>query len=480
MMRRIARETRRGLWSGKVLQPTGVPSIGTAGASAPGSFLSVMAGYGKEGAMANPVVMPKMSDTMEEGVVVKWLKREGDRVASGDALAEIETDKAVLELEAGAAGVLRKILAWEDTKVPVGQPIAVIGAAGEDISTLIGGLSSPPLQEKPLPATITPTAPGPAATGQEETSRRERIDASPLARRMAEEADIDIAQIRGTGPGGRVVKQDIEAFLAPPRSHPPRVSAPYLTPAAEVVEAAPRLRNGPASAEAVGGDHTEHALSMMRQTIARRMTLSKSTTPHFYITAEIDMERAIALRQSLNELTADEAKVSFNDMILKAVANALRQHPRMNVSYADDKIRLHQRVHLSMAVALDEGLITPVLRDCDRKSLGEIAREARELTERARARHLKPEDYTGGTFSVSNLGMYDVEDFAAIINPPEAAILAVGTIKPQPVVLDGQLSIAHRMKVTLSGDHRVVDGATAAQFLQIVKGLLEQPLMLML
>jgi pyruvate dehydrogenase E2 component (dihydrolipoamide acetyltransferase) len=218
----------------------------------------------------------------------------------------------------------------------------------------------------------------------------------------------------------------------------------------------------------------------MRKTIARRMALSKTTAPHFYLTTEIDMERALALRQSLNELAADDGKISFNDMILKAVANALRQFPRMNVSYADDKIRLHRRVHLSMAVALDEGLITPVIRDCDRKSLGEIAREAKELGERARARRLKPEDYSGGTFSVSNLGMYDVEHFGAIINPPEAAILAVGTIKQRPVVVDGQLSVGHRMQVTLSGDHRAVDGATAAQFLQIVKRLLEQPLALML
>jgi pyruvate dehydrogenase E2 component (dihydrolipoamide acetyltransferase) len=192
------------------------------------------------------------------------------------------------------------------------------------------------------------------------------------------------------------------------------------------------------------------------------------------------MERAIAMRQSLNELAADEAKISFNDMILKAVANALRQFPRMNVSYADEKIRLHQRVHVSMAVALDDGLITPVIRDCDRKSLGEISREAKELTERARARHLKPEEYTGGTFSVTNLGMFDVEAFGAIINPPEAAILAVGTIKQQPVVVDGQVTLGHRMKVTLSGDHRAVDGVAGAQFLQIVKRLLEQPLTLML
>jgi pyruvate dehydrogenase E2 component (dihydrolipoamide acetyltransferase) len=297
---------------------------------------------------------------------------------------------------------------------------------------------------------------------------------------MAEEAGIDIAQVHGTGPGGRMVKRDIEAFLERLRSQPARPSASPVTAPEAAVEAGLQAPARLATVEGAGVDHTEHELSMMRKTIARRMTLSKTTAPHFYITTEIDMERAIALRQSLNELTADEAKISFNDMILKAVANALRQFPRMNMSYADDRIRLHQRVHLSLAVAVDDGLITPVIRDADRKSLGEMAREAKELTERARARRLKPEDYTAGTFSVSNLGMLDVEEFAAIINPPEAAILAVGTIKQQPVVVDGRLSIGHRMKVTLSGDHRAIDGATAAQFLQIVKRLLEQPLTLML
>jgi len=230
----------------------------------------------------------------------------------------------------------------------------------------------------------------------------------------------------------------------------------------------------------MGVDYEDHELSMMRQTIAKRMVLSKTTAPHFYITAEIAMGPAMALRQSLNELAADEDKVSVNAMILKAVANALRQFPRLNVSYRDEKIRLHQRIHISMAVALDEGLIAPVIRDCDRKSLGEIAREARQLSERARARRLRPEEFTGGTFSVSNLGMFEVEDFGAIINPPEAAILAAGTIKEQPVVVDGQLAVGQRMKVTLSCDHRVVDGATAAQFLQIFRRLLEQPLRLML
>jgi pyruvate dehydrogenase E2 component (dihydrolipoamide acetyltransferase) len=434
--------------------------------------------------MASQIVMPKMSETMEEGVVVKWLKREGDRVASGDALAEIETDKAVLELEATTSGVLHKILAQEDSKVPVGQLLAVIGAEGEDVSSLLGRSSSPSPMTRaastiaaPLPSAV---GPGSGESARLEPITRERIDASPLARRMAEEAGIDIAQVPGTGPAGRVVKRDIEAFLAQRRSQPsPPPALPVTAPAA-AVEGGP---TAPAPLVPIGGtgvDHTERELSMMRKTIARRMVLSKSTAPHFYLTTEIDMERAIAMRQSLNELAADEAKVSFNDMILKAVANALRQFPRMNVSYADDKIRTHQRVHLSMAVAVEDGLLTPVIRDCDRKSLGEIAREAKALTERARARRLKPEDYTGGTFSVSNLGMFDVEAFGAIINPPEAAILAVGTIKQEPVVVDGQLSIGHRMKVTLSGDHRAVDGVTGAQFLQIVKRLLEQPLTLML
>jgi pyruvate dehydrogenase E2 component (dihydrolipoamide acetyltransferase) len=424
--------------------------------------------------MATQIVMPKMSETMEEGVVVKWLKREGDRVATGDALAEIETDKAVLELEATTPGVLRQIVAQEESKVPVGQLIAVIGAVDEDISPLVVGSTSPPSQASPAP-----TPPLAATPARHEAATRERIDASPLARRMAEEAGIDIAQIRGTGPGGRVVKRDIEAFLARPRDQPSQQPTPPIAPS-PAAAVAPTPHDEAARLEAGGLDYVEQELNMMRKTIARRMALSKTTAPHFYLTTEIDMGRAISLRQSLNELAVDEARISFNDMIVKAVANALRQFPRLNVSYAEDKLRQHRRVHISMAVAIDEGLITPVIRDCDRKSLGEIARESKALTERARARRLKPEDYTGGTFSISNLGMYDVEDFGAIINPPEAAILAVGAIKEQAVVVNGQLGVGQRMKLTLSCDHRAVDGATAAQFLQIVKRLLEHPLTLML
>jgi pyruvate dehydrogenase E2 component (dihydrolipoamide acetyltransferase) len=436
--------------------------------------------------MASQIVMPKMSETMEEGVVVKWLKREGDRVATGDALAEIETDKAVLELEATAPGVLRQILAQEESKVSVGQLIAVIGAEDEDISPLVAGSATPSSQTPPAltgaPAATpaaTPVMASPAVTSatRHEAAARERIDASPLARRMAEEAGIDIAHVRGTGPGGRVVKRDIEAFLAQPRSQPSQQPTP---PTAPSPAAAPTPHDEAAQFGAGALEYVEQELNMMRKTIARRMTLSKTTAPHFYLTTEIDMARAISVRQSLNELAVDDARISFNDMIVKAVANALRQFPRLNVSYADDKLRQHQRVHISMAVAIDEGLITPVIRDCDRKSLGEIARESKELTERARARRLRPEEYTGGTFSISNLGMYDVEDFGAIINPPEAAILAVGAIKERAVVADGQLGVGQRVKLTLSCDHRAVDGATAAQFLQIVKRLLEHPLTLML
>jgi pyruvate dehydrogenase E2 component (dihydrolipoamide acetyltransferase) len=439
--------------------------------------------------MASQVVMPKMSDTMEEGVVVKWLKREGDPVQPGDALAEIETDKAVLELEADNPGVLRKIFVPEDGKVPVGQLIALIASADEDISPLLAGSAAPPAQPTP-PRTVSPAEssrhePQPSELRDavqaipRDGTTRERIDASPLARRMADEAAIDIALVRGSGPGGRVVKRDIEAFLAQHGPRAPQPPAAPLSPPSAAAGVALRREERPPQAF-MGVDYEDHELSMMRQTIAKRMVLSKTTAPHFYITAEIDMGPAMALRQSLNELADDENKISVNDMILKAVANALRQFPRLNVSHRDEKIRLHQRIHISMAVALDEGLITPVIRDCDRKSLGEIAREARQLSERARARRLRPEEYTGGTFSVSNLGRFEVEEFGAIINPPEAAILAAGTIKEQPVVVGGQLAVGQRMKVTLSCDHRVVDGATAAQFLQIFRRLLEQPLRLML
>lgn len=428
--------------------------------------------------------MPKMSDTMEEGIVVKWLKHEGEQVRTGDVIAEIETDKAVLELEAHAAGVLRKIIVPEDSKVPVGEPIAVIGAPDEDISSLtVGSTGSSTTSAQPMPtaAAVAPQPVSPTSSaGAQEEAARERIDASPLARRMAEEAGIDIAQVRGTGPGGRVVKRDIETSIEQQSTLTRQRPFAPIPETASRGGGAPPGPAAPAPSLAAATEYEEHELSSMRKTIARRMVQSKTNAPHFYMTIEIDMEPTIALRNSLNELIEDESKISFNDMILKAAALALRRFPRMNVSYIEDRLRMHHRVHIGVAVALEEGLITPVIRDCDRKSVGEIAREARELSERARARRLKPEEYTGGTFSVSNLGMYGVEEFGAIINPPEAAILAVGAVRSQPVVIDGQLAVGQRMKVTLSCDHRAVDGASAAQFLQLLKQLLERPLQLML
>ena len=440
--------------------------------------------------MASQVVMPKMSETMEEGIIVKWLKREGERVEAGEALAEVETDKAVLELEAYTSGVLRKILVQEDAKVPVGNLVAVIAAEDEDISSLIGAAAALP---STLEQTLTAHRPGPAVgapggmaapevadLGPRQVIVHERVDTSPLARRMAEEAGIDIAQIRGTGPGGRVVKRDVEALIAEQKIQVSQRSTPSISQGTPPATLPPRGEEIPGRAEAGEVEYEDHELSLMRKTIVRRLVQSKSMAPHFYVTTEVAMDEAVALRTSLNNLASEDRKISVNDMILKAVALALRRFPRMNVSYEADRIRMHRRVHIGMAVALEDGLITPVIRDCDRKSLGEIAREAKELSERARARRLKPEEYTGGTFSVSNLGMFDVEDFSAIINPPEAAILAVGAIKERPVVVNGQLAVGHRMKVTLSCDHRVVDGATAAQFLQILKPLIERPLNLML
>ncbi len=431
--------------------------------------------------MASQVVMPKLSDTMEEGIILKWLKHEGERVEVGEALAELETDKAVLELEAYTSGVLRKILVQEDSKVPVGDLIAVIASQDEDISHLLEGargLAAKPAQTMTAPGAAALVGEPTGATASEATGIippesivRQRVDASPLARRMADGAGIDIAHIRGTGPGDRIVKRDVEAFIAQQKSGG-RATAPTAVPSPrqEMLTGAPVTEP----------EYEDHELSLMRKTIAKRLAQSKHTAPHFYVSTEVDMAEAMALRMSLNDLAGEECKISVNDMILKGVALALRRFPRMNVSYTEDRIRMFRRVHIGMAVALEDGLITPVVRDCDRKSLREIASESKELSERARARRLKLEEYTGGTFSVSNLGMFDVEDFSAIINPPEAAILAVGAIKEQPVVVNGQLAVGHRLKVTLSCDHRVVDGATAAQFLQIFKQLLERPLNLML
>jgi pyruvate dehydrogenase E2 component (dihydrolipoamide acetyltransferase) len=407
-----------------------------------------------EEAMATKITMPKLSDTMKEGVLVKWHKKEGDVIASGDVIAEAESDKATMELEAFDSGILKKILVPEGGRVAVNAPLAIIAEKDEDISKLLKEIQQEqvrPIAEVfkqeavPIPITAAPVSDQTPAA-EILTSNNVRIKASPLARNVAREKGLDLRKITGSGTGGRIVKRDIEAI--PVRLQPVEVFQP----------AAGR----------------EIPLSTMREAIATAMTASKSTVPHFYLTLEINMDKAVEFRTALNQAQT-EIKVSYNDMILKAVAIALTRHPRVNGSFAGNKIILNDRVDIGVAVALEDGLITPVVRNCEKKSLGQIAREAKELAERAKGRKLKPDEYTNGTFNLSNLGMYEIEEFSAIITPPQAAVLAVGAILQKPVVRDGQIAVGSRMKVTLSCDHRIIDGSTGAMFLQELKKILERP-----
>lgn len=394
-------------------------------------------------------MMEALSPTMEEGRVVEWLKAEGEAVKAGEVLAEVETDKAVMELQARADGVLRKILAPAGSTVPVGGLVAVIAQPDEDISALLEQ-GRPRAQVKG-----TAAAPAPARAAPEEASVAPATPpgvpkASPLARRLARERGLDLALVSGSGPGGRIVKRDLERIEAAPAAMPS-------------VAAAAAYRDVP--------------LTQMRKTIARRLVESLGPIPHFFLTVEVDMERAWDAREALNAL-GEEPRISINDILLKVVATALTRHPECNAWWQGDHIRYFNEVHLGMAVAIEDGLITPVLRNAHRKSLREIALEARDLAERARARKLKPEEYTGSTFSVSNLGMLGIDEFTAVINPPEAGIIAVGAITQQPVVHDGSVVVRRRMRLTMSCDHRVIDGATGARFLQTVKRMLENPLAL--
>ena len=420
--------------------------------------------------MATKVVMEALSPTMEEGRLVEWKKREGDPVAVGDVLAEVETDKAVMELVARAAGTLLKQVVPAGATVPVSDPVALIGEPGEAVDNgkptpaqkqqatqpapgQDRPVSMPPAPEPPAPeppAARVPAAAAPASEG--------RVKASPLARRIAAERGIDLGALAGSGPEGRVVLRDLEQA---PTAASARAGGPP-TPR-------PVLRN------VEGAQFTDVPLNQLRKTIARRLVQSIGPIPTFYLTTEVDMERAWDAREALKAL-GDGPKVSFNDIILKAVAAALRQHPACNAWWQDDHIRYWHEVHVSMAVAIEDGLITPVIRNTDLKSLREIAAESLDLAERARERRLKPEEYTGGTFSVSNLGMLDIDEFTAVINPPEAGILAVGRIAEKPVVHEGQLAVRRRLRLTMSCDHRVIDGATGARFLKTLKAMLENPL----
>ena len=440
------------------------------------------------------VVMPKLSEAMETGKIIKWLKKEGDRIQGGDILAEVETDKADVEMEAFGGGVLRKILVPAGGQVPVGDTIAVIAEPNEDITSIVSSAPAPTAapavpsaQPAPAGATsdrpaavppqsrtedyasrpTTPAAPVAVALGPAGAPPRHlttaapaaptstgRVKASPLAKKIAAQSGLDLRLLHGSGPGGRIVRRDVEAAST---------ARPAVSPAAPVV---------------AGPEFDDVPMSQMRAAIARRMPQSKAPVPHFYVTSDVAMDRAWELREELNGLEG-QPKISVNDLVVKACVLALLKHPGVNASFQGEAIRVHHRAHIGIAVALDEGLITPVLRDCQAKSLAQIALEARDLAERARNRKLRANELSGATFSISNLGMFDVADFSAIINPPEGAILAVGSVLKVPVVTDAGLGVGRRMKLTISCDHRVMDGAMGARFLQDVKRLLEEPLRLL-
>ena len=480
--------------------------------------------------MAVPIEMPKLSDTMEEGVLSAWLVDEGEEVSSGDVLAQVETDKATMDLEAFDEGVLLKQLIAEGDAVPIGELIAVIGEEGEDISDLVGEAggdgaattepepepdaeepeSEEPAESEPEPAepeseeseaeepTETApepevdTEPEPAPSGDGQLRERtpepvpagtdaegRRIKASPLARRIAQEHDVELAQVEGSGPEGRIVRRDVEAWVEEQEAAPEPAAepAPEPTPEPAVEEPTYVMPDEEAAYES-------EDISQMRETIARRLAESKYSAPHYYLTVDINVEKAVALREDLNELAEEQgrAKISFNDLITKACALSLHDHPYVNAAYRPDEgeIHKHNRVHIGIAVAIDEGLITPVVRNADQKGLSQIARETKELAERARNRDLEPEEFEGATFTTSNLGMFGIEEFTAIINPPNSAILAIGEIRETPVVEDGEVVPGTRMKVTLSCDHRVVDGAKGAAFLDTVTSYLEEPMNLLL
>jgi len=422
--------------------------------------------------MVTKVHMEALSPTMEEGQLVQWLKAEGDSIASGDVLAEIETDKATMELVARGEGILRKIFLDAGGTAAVGAVIGVIAPEDEDISGIegvSGGGGDPPASAEPA-AEVAPLAePGPAATAAPVVPASApvapiavggRVKASPLARRLAEEMGVDLSLVVGSGPGGRVVKRDIEAAKAAGVSAP-APAAPTWIPDEDEFE--------------------DVQTSQMRKTIAKRLITSIGPVPTFYLTVDIDMGRVIEARKSINAmLEKDGIKVSINDIVLKAVAGALRQHPNCNAQWHDGFIRRFNSVHIGVAVAVDDGLITPVVKNAHLKGITQIGAEVRELAGRARDKKLMPDEYTGATFSVSNLGMFGIHEFTAIINPPEAGILAVGGIEQTPVVVDGEVVVRPRMRITMSCDHRVIDGAQGSRFLQTLSGMLEEPTAILL
>jgi pyruvate dehydrogenase E2 component (dihydrolipoamide acetyltransferase) len=421
---------------------------------------------------ATVITMPKMSDTMQEGTIATWLKKVGDVVKSGEIIAEVETDKATMELESYEDGILLYIGVEAGNSVAVDGVIAVIGEKGADYQTLLKAQQSggskpvassetspePAVEVKAPQASAAPVVAAPVVEVSSSSSN-DRLKASPLAKKIAAEKGVDIRQVQGSGEGGRIVKKDIETFV----------------PAAPKAVAAPAAASSPA----VGQESfREEKVSQMRKTIAKRLAESKFGAPHFYLTMEINMDKAIEARKSMNEFSP--VKISFNDMVIKAAAAALRQHPKVNSSWLGDKIRYNDHVHIGMAVAVEEGLLVPVIRFADHLSLSQISNQAKTLGGKAKNKELQPKDWEGNTFTISNLGMFGIEEFTAIINPPDACILAVGGIKETVIVKDGQMKIGNIMKVTLSCDHRVVDGAVGSAFLQTLKGLLEDPVRILI
>jgi pyruvate dehydrogenase E2 component (dihydrolipoamide acetyltransferase) len=437
--------------------------------------------------MATKVIMPKLSPTMEEGQISRWLKKEGDKVAMGEPLAEIDTDKATMEMQALANGVLRKILINEGQSAPLGQLIAIIGEPEEDIASLLSEAPAataaaqpqavpepapapPPAQAQQQPAPQAQAAAASVGNGRQAssvTAGSGRLIVSPLAARMAAESGLDLRSVQGSGPGGRIIKKDIEAALSQPKA----AAAPQRYPrAVEPVQFQ-------AAAIAAASAYRDEPATQIRQTIAKRLVTSLGPVPHFFLTTDIEMDRAAEMRRGINALDPD-LKISINDVIIKVTAAALMQHPEVNASFQEKFVRYYEHADIGVAVAIEDGLITPVVRAADQKSLSQIAAEVRELAERARSKRLKPEEYTGATFSISNLGMFGIDEFTAVINPPEGAILAIGAMTAKPVVRDNEIVVRQMMRVTMSCDHRVIDGATGAKFLQTFKKILENPLYL--
>ncbi|HEX2527692.1 MAG TPA: pyruvate dehydrogenase complex dihydrolipoamide acetyltransferase [Geminicoccus sp.] len=467
--------------------------------------------------MTIQILMPALSPTMSEGNLARWLKKEGDAVKSGDVMCEIETDKATMEFEAVDEGVIGKILVAEGTQgVAVNTPIAVLLEEGEDASAA-DGAGQPEAQEPAAPAAaargaaegpieaqqIKAAGPAPASdakpanvagapgagsnTGADISkgngkAEEGRVFASPLARRMAEQAGLDLANLTGSGPHGRIVKADVEKAAAAPKpataAAAPAKPAEAAKPAPAAAAPAPAAAAGPIAAPSA--PHKEIQLNNMRKVIARRLTESKSTVPHFYLTVDVELDALLKLREELNGRPKADYKLSVNDFVIKAVAQGMKKIPGVNASWGGDKIYQFEDIDISVAVAIEGGLITPIIRKADQKGLSTISAEMKDLAKRAKEGKLKPEEFQGGGFSISNLGMYGVKDFAAVINPPQACILAIGAGEKRPVVKNDALAIATMMSVTLSTDHRVVDGALGAEFLQVFKKTVEDPLSLLL